>query len=285
MNNAVCVPVRNEIQNLPHLLYELLHQAPDLPIYVISTDSDDGTDELVDKTILCSNNIHLVQLPIKGKNQAINYALGLLGYDWLTFIDGDMIPTNFKQLIELNPEQPISLIAPKLEPIEPDTTLYGFISHLMWNLFNELCKKTVKLPGSFKLRTQIIKEVPNEIINGDFYIQVLTELKGYKTMYYPNSEIMLRGANNFKDFWNQRERTWIGHFQILSMNGGIKSISKLDGLKVWRKCLPYRNFKGYVYGLVFLALMGLSYLTAYFKFYLGKWSPLWEPADSTKKLY
>jgi len=74
-------------------------------------------------------------------------------------------------------------------------------------------------PKFFYIRKGIVEQIPNETINDDAYIALMTKKKGWLIKYQPSSHVSICGPQTFNDYFYQRRRILVGHLQVKKITG------------------------------------------------------------------
>jgi len=290
MSKAVFVPVRNEAHNIDHLLSSLIRCVPEMPIYIIMTNPEDGTDKIVSLIAEYFKNVVPINLSMRGKVHAINKAFAIAresGIDWIIFIDGDMLPEllSFRKLVDMKVEKDLGIIGFRLVPLNNMRTLFGFMSYLESNLNHYISLSKFKLRGSYMINSKILINVP-PLLNDDYYVQLMAEEKGYKVRYEQNIKVYYMASTCLRDWWKQNIRWVMGFMQIRDKYKFKEPVSPLNLVRNYIRSLPYRNFMGLSYGIACFFMLSAVWLSAYIKFYFVKdhLSCYWESVESSKRL-
>ena len=283
----------NEAEKIGILLDNLTREYSEHDILVISSGSSDGTEDIVREIISRQKNVKLIT---EEKRRGKSFALGTLlnelnkGYDVLIYMGADNIPKEGainKLLCRLRPND-VGLVGSRPIPVNRSHDLFGWISHLMWDVHHEISLKEPKISGEMcALKSGIVHDIPPTVINDDAYLQLITRLSGEKVVYGSEVVVYLRGPENVKDFFNQRYRISIGHYQVEQLLGTKlpTTNAKRNVSIAWKVKNKTGLFKTALWFMFFLMLSSVIVLNAWFDFYIRRKLPYkWRILGSTKKV-
>jgi cellulose synthase/poly-beta-1,6-N-acetylglucosamine synthase-like glycosyltransferase len=287
------IPAHNEEQNIGKLLDVIVGEYPEYDILVISSGSTDRTNDIVREWMAKHKNIRLiVEEKRYGKSAALAILLKELSsaYDVLVYIGADNIPQSgaINKLLNRFSSQDIALVGGRPVPVDGPQSFCGWITHLIWGVHHEVSLRTPKISGEMcALKSGIIYDIPPTIINDDAYLQLVAMQREYKIAYEPNAIVYLKGPSSVKDFFNQRYRVTIGHYQVEQLLGAKlpTTSAKKNVFIAWKVRKRIGLFKEIFYFLFFVALSIAVVVKAWFDFYIRRKLPYkWKPVLSTKKV-
>lgn len=183
-----------------------------------------------------------------------------------------------KPLIE---EEKIGAVSSHPNPVNDQNTLFGFVSHLIWDLHYVLSREgNVKLTGEFYAMRPLIKEIPL-VINDDLYIESKIKEQGYEIEQASGAISYMKGPETLRDFMIQRIRVHIGHRQITRMTGYVPQTVRAS--KVLREMMKIADLKKmhFLIGAIFFEMC--ARILALFLLHRKKIPYKWDHAKTTKK--
>ena len=286
------IPAFQEEKNIGKLLNKLIEvdDSEIRAIYVVSSGSEDKTNDIVASFIERDSRVHLItESERRGKTSALNILLNKSeSYDIMVFMGADNLPedSGISLLLGRIREGYTDIVGARPVPVNEKTSFSGFCSHLLWNLHHEISSNplTPKISGELMaFRTGIVRQLPPAIINDDMYIQLIFEQTGSLVEYCPDAKVFLKGTLTLGDMIKQRRRIFVGHRQIRFLFG--KKIPTMS-LK-WNQlmgALPMRDWKTGLFVVIFILIQFVALLLSVFDFYFGNLPYKWEIAETTKTL-
>jgi biofilm PGA synthesis N-glycosyltransferase PgaC len=202
--------------------YEILVLAPD--------------KETLEEAMFFSNKkIRVIQDRGKGKPCALNLAFQEARGDIFILTDGDVYVNQYavRELLKRLTKD-VYAISGRPKSISPRNTMLGYWSHLLADMA-DLSRKKAK--GSFVcsgylylLRSNLIKEIPEDCLSDDAYISYKVIEKGKKIDYAPEAHVFVKYPDNFKDWMAQKKRSTGGYVQ-LEKEYNLKSIKEMRSIK------------------------------------------------------
>jgi len=289
------IPAYNEQQNIGKTIALLARDCPSYKILVISSGSTDMTNNIVREMMNRYSNIELISEPERrGKSRALSGLLRRLnsGYDVVVYMGADNIPEEGaidKLLQRLTSDERIGLVGGRPVPLNHLNTTAGWMTHLLWGTHHGLSiRYRPKISGELcAIRAGAVYEVPPTIINDDAYLQFIFEMNGYSVAYEPNAVVYLRGPETIRDFFSQRYRVTIGHYQVEQLLGSkLPTTHAIRNIRTaWRARRKVGRLKEISWFSFFLAVSGLVVAKALIDFYLLRKLPYkWKMIESTKTL-
>ena len=287
------IPAYNEELNIGRTLDFLARKYPQYSIVVVSG-STDGTNRVTRELMRRHANIDLiVERERCGKSSALSILLrNLYGrYDALICLGADNIPEDDaidKLLSKLSSDPRIGLVGGRPIPVNNPTKLAGWMTHLLWSVHHAVSIDAPKISGElFALRAGVVSEIPPTIINDDAYLQFVVAFRGYELSYEPEAVVYLRGPEKVKEYYNQRHRVTIGHYQVEQLLGAKlpTTYARRNVLLAWRERRRVGFVKECCGFLFFLALSAVIVAKAWFDFYIRRNLPYkWRQVRGTKKI-
>lgn len=293
MKAMVGVAVYNEEENIGRLLNALTMDAPKevKAIYVVSSGSNDNTNEIVAEHCKRDPRVHLItEEERKGKVSAFNILLGESEkYDALVYMGGDNLPEQgaVKLLINELKNADVDMVGGRPVPIDDGNTFLGFCVHVNWNLHHLISDQFFpKISGELMaFKTGTLRQVPPAIINDDSYAQFIFEIKDRKIRYCPSAKVYLRGPSTLGDFILQRRRIYVGHRQLIFLVGRSPStVKKFRWVRLMGQACPCTGIKGRIYALGFILLQLIALILSRWDLFRQHLPYKWEIAETTKSL-
>jgi biofilm PGA synthesis N-glycosyltransferase PgaC len=290
---SIGIPAHNEEANIGRLLQNLLNQPLEdyvrlEEIIVVTSGCTDGTEEIVEEIACKDKRIkHIREKERRGKSSAVNFILkNAQDKDILVMLSADNLPQKgslynlIKPLIE---EEKVGCVSSHPVPVNDKITLFGFVSHLIWDLHYALSLNgNVKLTGEFfAMRPNLVNEIPH-VVNDDLYIEYLIKKQDYKIKQALDAISYMKGPETLKDFMTQRIRVHIGHYQIARLTGYVPQTVKATD--ILRKMLKIADLKKMHFLIAAIFLETSAKILAFFLFKRNKIPYKWDYAESTKNL-
>ena len=292
MKALVGIPVYNEEANISKLLDVLMSGLPGsvAKVLVISSGSTDKTNQIVETYRRRFPIINLlVEEKRRGKVSAMNLILREAEeFDAAVCLGGDNLPgdqaveTVLKELERGN----TGIVGTRPVPLNSTDNFVGWCVHELWNLHHLISIKNPKISGElFAFRPGVVREIPPGLINDDSYLQVLFEMRGFRSVYLPDAKVYLMGPRTVGDFSRQRRRIFVGHAQIEILVGKkIPTFRWVRNLKLVGKAKPTRGLKSLLYGVGFLGLVGIDWLLSNWDLLRLNFPYKWKISSTTKSL-
>ena len=290
---SIGIPAHNEEANIGRLLQNLLTQPLEDPvlleeIIVVTSGCTDGTEEIVEEIAGTDKRVkHISEEERRGKSSALNIILrNAQDKDILVMLSADNLPEKgslnniIKPLIE---EEKAGCVSSHPTPVNDRNTLFGFVSHLIWDLHYALSLTgNVKLTGEFyALKPSLVKEIPR-VVNDDLYIEYLIKKQGYGIKQALDAISYMKGPEALKDFLTQRIRVHIGHYQIARMTGYVpQTVKTREIVKQMMGIVDIKKLH-FLIGAIFFEMCAKT--LAFFLFHRNKIPYEWDYAESTKNI-
>jgi cellulose synthase/poly-beta-1,6-N-acetylglucosamine synthase-like glycosyltransferase len=278
MQATIGMTAYNEEKNIGKLLEFLINEKFSFnlkEIIVVASGCTDKTEEIIKMFIKRNKKGKLIKEEVrKGKVSAVNIILKKAKGDVIIFVCADNLPKkdSINKLIKKFSNKMIGAISGRPIPMENKNTLFGYVSHLIWDMHHKVCIVNPKISGElFAIRKKIVENIPYNIINDDGYMTAITRKKGYKIVYEKEAITYMTGKNSLLTHMRRRRRIARGYIQLkkLGLNVNIS-------LKVIFKALIKRNEKEPLKTLFVLFLEIIANLLAYYDALLGKTPYCWK---------
>jgi cellulose synthase/poly-beta-1,6-N-acetylglucosamine synthase-like glycosyltransferase len=290
----VGIAAHDEEQNIGKLVEFLAEAYPYHEVLVVSSGSRDRTDEIVRELMKRFSNVDLITEPERrGRSFALSMLLRRLneGFDVMVYLGADALPEPGaieKLLQKLTSDANIGLIGGRPIPLNDATTFSGWMTHLIWSAHHEISVHEPKVSGELcAIRAGIIYDAPPTIINDDAYLQFVVQMKGYSVAYEPGAIVLIRGPETVRDFFSQRYRWAVGHYQAEQFLGAKlpTTYARRNVPIAWRIRVRVGWSKELVWFLCFLGISFLVVVKALIDFHVRRRLPYkWKLLASTKKL-
>lgn len=292
MKAIVGIPVYNEEANISRLLEVLMSGLPRsvAKVLVISSGSTDNTNQIVES--YCKR-LPLISLIVEeertGKASAMNIILREAEkFDAAVCLGGDNLPGDEAVGILLSELERgnAGIVGARPVPLNSKDKFVDWCVHAMWNLHHLISLKTPKISGElFGFKPGIVREIPPGLINDDGYLQVLFEMRGFRSVYLPHAKVYLTGPRTVGDFCRQRRRIFVGHAQIEILVGKkIPTFRWVRNLKWVNKAKPTKGLKSLLYFVGFLGLLGINWLLSNWDLLRLNFPYKWKISSTTKAL-
>lgn len=288
-NVSVIIPVHNEIKNISRLLKQISDQIYNNDeIIVISSASDDGTDEEVKSVIKDKgNHIKLIQQKTReGKVSALKLGLEILKNKTVILIDGDIkISENFRSSLEELDTN--SCFTGKILIEMPSINLINKVSYVSteaWNNLRKLLNGTAKFlyPSGYcmimpyRFLQYALLRTDNRTVNDDGHIAIELYKKNVLFKYNSDIEVLVKFPQTWSDFLIQKVRTRLGRIQK-------KSSTYMQTEQFWRQqVLLFLNKKYFMSTIILLIIDFTCRVVAKLKLLFKKNHQIWTMIKSSK---
>lgn len=221
----------NEGKNIGKILDNILYKQKlkkEFEILVVCSGCTDNTVEIVKLLQEQSPEIRLfIEKERKGKASAINRILLEAKGNEIIFVSADTLPNKecFNNLLKKMEIPNVAIVCGNPIPINSKKQLVGRLVHLLWGfhgiVFKELNDAGLAKHATevFCLRRGIVTKIPDETINDDAYIALMTKKQGWLIKYEPSSIVSICGPKTFYEYFHQRRRVLVGHLQVKKITG------------------------------------------------------------------
>jgi biofilm PGA synthesis N-glycosyltransferase PgaC len=290
----------NEEKNIGHLLENILaeQQLPlDTEILIVCSGCTDRTVKIVQEHACSDSRVHAyVENERCGKASAVNYILANAKGEVILFISADTLPHErcFTNLTSNLGDAKVGLVCGKPLPVNRSKSLSDTLVNILWQshdyIFQRLNNDGLARHASeiFCVRAGIVKQIPAEMINDDAYVALAVKNKGWLIKYDPDATVSICGPRTFSDYFKQRKRVLIGHWQIKKSTGNspqhLLYLLPLYPKKVAELVLGLCEKQGLMSFAIFVWAEFLINLSTIPTKINNKPCNLWKVAPSTKEL-
>ncbi len=287
---SVGVPAYNEEGNIRRSLESILAQDTAghelLEVIVVSSGSTDSTDDIVRSMAEQDPRIRLlVQKGREGKASANNLFMSSARGDVLIQLNADAFisPDAFKHLLAPLSDPEVGAVTGRLAPVNNGGGFFAFTARLMFHLHHGVSAMNPKMTELFAIRNLDL-QMPRDVNTDEDWLAHTFYSMGYRIVYAPDAVTNLKGADNIRDFLNQRVRVNIGE-NYMKRRFNYRPPTKDKGL-VFNSLLDFireeRPNPFLLFGAMLLESMARVYSKAYVA--LGfKDQAVWKVIDSTKR--
>ncbi len=254
MNNTmerlitIGVPARNEERTIEKTVRSLLDQ--ELPKgvrheIIVCSNSDDRTSEIVQSIAERNPAVKLIETNTLGKGNAMNTIVRNASgrSSVLFFCDADTLPE----------KRAVSKLLQSLDGQPEIQAVSSFPRYAKMNGENWVEKMAIAVSKTwvpqwfagafFAVRREAYREIPEHIVNDDFWLA--RQVGEKNTRIIDDAEVLTSVPSSLRDFYNQRLRWFVGHYQVEQTDGVIKRpalftkerLGKLKSLSTLEKLL------------------------------------------------
>ena len=232
---SVGVFAYNEVENIAKLLNALLSQKLDKveigEIIVVSSASEDGTDEAVLAFTKKNNKIKLIaEKERNGKSAAINKFIEASQNDILVIESADTIPAEntIEKMVMVFADENIGMTGGRPIPENSSKDFVGYSVNLLWRLHHKMALLSPKL-GEMVAFRKIFPRIPAKSAVDEASIEAIIRDAGLQLDYISDAIIHNKGPENLADFILQRRRIEAGHlwlkdtekYEVASQSGSL----------------------------------------------------------------
>ncbi len=294
LKTSIGIMAFNEEANIGRLLERLnsqkLKAVEIAEIIIVASGCTDRTIEIVKEKINKIKNLKLLlQNKREGKASAINLFIRKAKSPVLMMISGDVLPEKevVEKLISPFEDKKVGMTSAQIIPTNKTNTFMGFYLQIFWKLHHEIALAKFKAGEAVAWRN-IIKGIDPKTSTDETNICGLILEKGLKTVYVSQAKVYNRGPENLTDFLKVRRRHIAAYYHLREKVGISYTPDTMDNLtvlKLFFKTARPKGLKDFVWlgGVIGLELLGK--ILAWYDWRIKKdHHPIWEIADSTKKL-
>jgi|HigsolmetaAR204D_1030405.scaffolds.fasta_scaffold00570_18 cellulose synthase/poly-beta-1,6-N-acetylglucosamine synthase-like glycosyltransferase len=167
-----------------------------LEMIVVSDESSDGTDEIVERIARSDPRVRLLrQVPRQGKTSALNLAVPLASGDIIVFADANSIykPDTVRQLVKNFADSSVGYVTGKMVYVNPDGSLVGDGCSAFMRYENALRSAETKLGsivgvdgGVDAVRRSLYEPMRADQLP-DFVLPLRVVARGYRVVYEPEA--------------------------------------------------------------------------------------------------
>lgn len=282
----------NESENIERAIKSVYDQKlSDISIervLVISSESTDGTDEIVLNLMKKFSDLKLIpQKKREGKNSAVNLLLDEKTTEIVVLLNADNAfndENTLNNLLRPLFDSKVGIVGGRPTPTNNPKDLVGFATHMLWTMHHHISLIYPKI-GELVAFRDIGTRLPLGTQSDEDILRMKLEARGFKSVYAPDAIILNRGPETVSDFIKQRTRVNIGErYMKRNFDYDIPTWDKkflMNALINVTKDLGFHPFK-----IIFaVTLESISRLKAvsYVSSNDGDIN-IWEPVKTTKKL-
>ncbi len=290
----------NEGKNIGKLLDNILNEQKlreDFELLVVCSGCTDDTVEIVQRFQEQSSKVRLlVEDERKGKASAINHIFSDAKGNVIIFVSADTLPSKecFTNLLIKLQLPNVGIVCGNPTPINSKKPLVGKLVHLLWGfhdiVFRELNDAGLARHATevFCIRKGIVEQIPNETINDDAYIALMTKKKGWLIKYQPTAHVSICGPQTFNDYFYQRRRILVGHLQVKKITGESPQhliyLLPQQPVKAMKLLFLLLKKNSFFTVLTFVSIEFIIYSLATWDYVRKKSYTKWSISNSTKEL-
>ena len=288
---SIGITAHNEAANIGQLLEALIVQDTKEvqidEILVVSSDSTDGTDEIVLQWEKKDPRIRLLrQAKREGKASAINLFIEEARNEILVLESADTLPlaNTVETLVSPLRDQGVGMTGAHPVPLNSQNTFIGAVVHLMWDLHHRLALARPKL-GEMVAFRKVFDSIPFDSAVDEASLEAAVRRAGFTLLYVPEAVVLNKGPESVRDFIIQRRRIQAGHLWLHSNFGyQVSTKSVLHILPHILQATP-NSGKGLIVAVGAITLEAIGRGLGWLDFkVMGRNPFVWEVARSTKSL-
>lgn len=218
---SVGIMAYNEKENIENVLKAVLAQdvGPEwemVRILVVSSGSDDGTDEAIKRIAQTDSRIELIRQNQRlGKCSAINLFLEKSPCDLCIFVNADTVPAkgSFRILLETkSPET--GMIGSRPVPVNKGNSLADHCVRFLWLMHHHVSLISPKIGEMFVFNRQVDASLPANSAVDEAVFEATCIARGKKLVYQPKAVVYLKGPTRLREYLSQRRRIAFGHVWV-----------------------------------------------------------------------
>jgi poly-beta-1,6-N-acetyl-D-glucosamine synthase len=285
---AICA--HNEAGNIGRLLkasIESLTEKFDLDrIFVVSSGSDDGTDEVVEAMARKDRRIQLISERERlGKAHAVNQFLAKSKADIIVMISADVLPLGncIDKILEPFNDEEVGMTGCKVKPINGQHSACGNVVRFIWKLHDVTSKIEPKFGELIAFRREAVDFIDPTVIADEAFIEMKVKEFGFKFKYVGDAVVLNRGPETWFELLEQRKRVYEGHLQLREKYGYNVSTMKTGNLfRLLR--MGYKRTKPQ-YVVLAVMVETLARGLGMFSFRTHRSTHVWKILKTTKQLF
>ena len=287
---SVGVIAHNEAANIGRLLEAVVSQrtraATVTEIVVVSSGSDDGTDDIVRCWAERDPRVRLmVQATREGKASAINCFLAQARERVLVVCSADLVPgaDTLEGVVAPFADPEVAMTTCRPVPVNDRSRFMGFAAHMLWDLHHRINLVEFKAGELIAFR-KIFERIPRRTAVDEASIESVIRGQGYGVRYVAGAVTWNKGPDTVRDFLSQRRRIYAGH---LALRDGVGyRVATLRGLRIL--ALVLRNLdwrpRPFLWTWAVAALEAWGRFLGWRDYRRRRDHAVWEIATSTKRL-
>jgi glycosyltransferase involved in cell wall biosynthesis len=257
-------------------------------VLVISSESTDGTDEIVLDLMKKFSGLKLIpQNKREGKNSAVNLLLDEKTTEIVVLLNADNAfndENTLNNLLRPLSDPSVGIVGGHPVPTNNPKDFVGFATHMLWTMHHHISLIYPKI-GELVAFRDIGTRLPLGTQSDEDILRMKLEARGFKSVYAPDAMILNRGPETVSDFIKQRTRVNIGErYMKRNFDYDIPTWDKkflMNALINVAKDMGFHPFK--IIFAVTLELISRLKAMSYVYSNDGDIS-IWEPVKTTKKL-
>jgi cellulose synthase/poly-beta-1,6-N-acetylglucosamine synthase-like glycosyltransferase len=186
-------------------------------VFVVSSGSNDGTDEIVEKLIVEYPELRLIrQEKREGKNSALNCVLDSKNTEVIAILNADNVfgsEESLENLIRPFEDEKVGIVGGRPIPTNSTKTIAGFSSNMIWIMHHYISLQSPKIGELIAFR-DIGTRLSLKTQSDEDILKMNLERKGYRSAYAPEATVRNRGPETIKDYIKQRTRVNIGECYV-----------------------------------------------------------------------
>jgi len=280
---TIGICAHNEAANIGRLLQAIrsqhLKKIKIRSVIVVSSGSTDDTESIVRGF----PSVALIrEKERRGKVSAINLILKRAKTPVVVLISADVIPEKdaIEKLCTPLSQPGIGICGAHPIPTNPETTLMGFVSHVVWGLHHQIALMQPKFGECIAFR-RVFSKLPPSAVDEEEIASVIIG-KGFKPLYVPDAIVFNKGPETARDFIKQRRRIYAGHLALRKQTGHTPPT--MSNLRLLSLIIRQINLRAPFWTAYAMGLEGMSRILGYWDYRTGRKHLIWQTAASTKQL-
>ncbi len=285
---AICA--HNEASNIGRLLQTtasaITHRYSLDRIFVVSSGSGDGTDDLVAAMARKDKRICLIsEKERRGKANAVKEFLAKSKADIIVMISADVLPVGncIDRILQPFEDERVGMTGCRVMPVNGLHSVCGNVVRFIWQLHDAASRIEPKFGEVIAFRRDAVDFMDSDIIADEAFIEMKVSQLGFKFNYVRDASVLNRGPDTWYEFLEQRKRVYEGHLQLRARYGYRVSTMKIGNLLR----LLNRNYNRTKPQYFVLAIMveSLARSMAVVSFRTHRSNHMWRILKSTKQLF
>jgi glycosyltransferase involved in cell wall biosynthesis len=257
-------------------------------IVVVASGCTDGTEDVVRGIAAEDPRVRLLREQERsGKAAAINWFMRETTEPICVLVSGDVIltPGALTRLISPLEGETVGMTGGRPVPTNPRTGLVGNCVHLLWDLHDEVGRKSPKL-GEVVAFRRLFDDIDASSLADEASIESIVLNAGLRLSYVPEAVARNRGPETVAEYVRQRRNNHIAHLRLEQRAGYRPATMGVIGiLRAVRRVAHRRPDKrGYLAAVVALEAVARHWATLQFWFGLAPSGGTWRPIRSSKQV-
>ena len=221
-NVSLVITAWNEAATVDKALGIYAQEAADI-MEVLIVCPDRETQKAAEKHREAFQEIHVLQDPQQGKQEALNIAMKHATGDICMCTDGDVLPQKgaIAHLRAAFQDKTVGITTGRPYSTSPRTTMFGFWSQFLVQAAHQYRTKQQAQEGCIvasgyllAFRRTLWTPIPHEVLSDDAFISYSIHQLGYRTTYTPNAGVDVAYPTHYKDWFAQKRRSQGGFTQL-----------------------------------------------------------------------